>query len=473
MNQLKEPAYQLLGEDFYQGLIKLEPYFVPPSALKASAYLNYAFLKLLNQTSTFKKLRQCCVQRPFYGLLATQMLVNLLSQTLSDVKGKALLQQNQNLTQLEQQLHQQQVGVEALQQYQATYPEKEIQEKIEQSQKNIQSLQDLYAKRKEEWKKFISQSDLVKGYVDQMLDQMDQMGTSLTEASELEQTWGLGTDRSERVSMADKIKMTQRLQSSSKFKELNRILGRFQEVFSSTTTSRKLIKDNTIRSIELGNQLESVLPSDKMKLGHPTFKKDFYQRYLQKQLMQYKKTKKKPQGKGPIVAALDCSASMEGESELWSKAVGLAMLQLAKKQKRTFIGILYSQQIDYVLVAPKGKVDGDSLLEFAERFSRGGTSYKQPLKKAMEFIKEEALNGADILFVSDGIASLDKPFLKQFNDFKQQMSCQCIGVFLTSYLKEDPFVLKQFCDEVLTLDALLELNAPTEQTAAVLNHFLT
>lgn len=473
MNQLKEPAYQSLGEDFYEGLTKLEPYFVPLSALKASAYLNYAFLKLFNQSSTFKKLRQCCVQRPLYGLLATQMLVNLFSQTLSDAKGKALWQQNQNLLQLEQQLHQQQAGIEALQQYQATYPGKKIQEKIEQTQKNIQSLQALYDKRKEEWKNLISKTDLVNDFASQMLDQMEQMETSLTEASELEQTWGLGTGRSERVSMSDKIKMTQRLQSSSKFKQLNRILGRFQDVFSSTTPSRKFMKDTTIRSIELGNQLESILPSDKMKLGHPTFKKDFYQRYLQKQLMQYKKTKNKPQGKGPIVAALDCSASMEGESELWSKAVGLAMLRLAKEQKRTFVGILYSQQIDYVLVAPKGKVDGEDLLEFAERFSRGGTNYKPPLKKAMEFIKEEALKGADILFVSDGIASLDKSFLKHFNDFKQQMNCQCIGVFLISDLKENPVILNQFCDEVVTLDALLELNTPTEQTVAVLNHFLT
>lgn len=468
---LQKPTVKTLGEDIYQGLVKLEPYFVPLSALSASAYLNYVFLSLLNQKKEFKQLRKCCMQQPIYGMMATHALVNTVLKVLSTEKGQTLLKQNQTLGQLEQQIEQHSEQIESLKQYQQFYPEKSVQPKLEELKKNKNDLETLYEKRKEEWCQYLKQTPFVKECVKNLTETMIQSEQSLTEAYQLEKTWGIGEGHHQRISMSEKSEMIARLQSSKKFKELNQILGRFQEILKKSTSSKVQSSGQSIHSVELGNQLESVLPSDKMKLNHPVFKKDFYQRYLSKQLIQYKKKKNNPQGKGPIIACIDCSGSMEGDNELWSKAVGLAMLQLAKQQRRTFIGILYSNHLDYVLTAKQGNVDGNELLEFAEQFSGGGTDFKPPLKKSMEVIKKELLEKADILFISDGIAHLDKIFLKQFNEFKKTLNCRCVGIALKDKVTSNPSILSDFCDEVIEIDSLMELNQSPQKTAQLINQF--
>lgn len=468
---LKKPTVKTLGEDVYQGLVKLEPYFVPFSALSASAYLNYVFLSLLNQKKEFKQLRRCCVQQPIYAMTATHVLVNTILKVLSTEKGQALLQQNQALEQLEQQLEQQSKQIESLKQYQQFYPEKSVQSNLEHLQKNKNDLKALYEKRKDEWCEYLKHTPFIKECVKNLTEAMIQSEQSLTEARQLEKTWGIGEGQHRRIPMSQKSEMINRLQSSKKFKELNQILGRFQEVLKKSTPSKTQSNGSSIHSVELGNQLESVLPSDKMKLNHSVLKKDFYQRYLSKQLIQYKKKKDKPRGKGPIIACIDCSGSMEGDNELWSKAVGLAMLQLAKQQRRTFIGILYSNRLDYVLTAKNGNVDGNELLEFAEQFSGGGTEFRAPLKKAMEVIKRESLEQADILFISDGIAYLDKLFLKQFKEFKTALNCRCVGIALKDKATSNPSILSDFCDEVIEMDSLIELNQSAQKTAQLINQF--
>lgn len=467
--ELKEEKVQRLAEDVYQSLVKLEPFFIPLNQMKSTAYLNYSFLQTLNLTKEFQLLRQRCQQKPVYSLIATKAIVDNFLQILSNESKDNLTKQMRVLVQLEEQMEKQEKTIETLRDYQTLTTKTDLSETIQQQEQLKNKLEELYDNRKPMLEEYLAQTSLMQQSVNLLIKSLEQIEQSIEEADFLDKQWGEGGSRNSRIPMDRKMELMVRLQSSKKFKEINQILGRFQEVLLKTEKKSKDKRDgHSIDSIELGNKIENCLPSERMKLGHPVFKKDFYQRFLSKQLIQYRKTKQKPQGKGPIVACIDCSGSMQGDNELWSKAVGLGMLQLAKEQKRTFVGILYDHQVNFVVTAEKGTVKIEDLIEFAERFDGGGTNFVEPLKKAEEFIKKDTFKKADILFVSDGEAYLSDTFLKRFKRFKEEYECRCVGIALSApskkqdlFKEDNSSILNKFCDEVVTLDALIELNHQT------------
>jgi Mg-chelatase subunit ChlD len=63
---------------------------------------------------------------------------------------------------------------------------------------------------------------------------------------------------------------------------------------------------------------------------------------LRKNLMQFKLEGKEKEGKGPLIVCIDNSGSMAGEREEWAKGFALGLLTIAKKQKREFCIIHFS-----------------------------------------------------------------------------------------------------------------------------------
>jgi uncharacterized protein with von Willebrand factor type A (vWA) domain len=73
----------------------------------------------------------------------------------------------------------------------------------------------------------------------------------------------------------------------------------------------------------------------------------FYLRFAERGLRQYNLIGHEPEGQGPIIIAIDESGSMTTDyggmtSEVWSKAVMLALLSIARLQKRDLAVIYFS-----------------------------------------------------------------------------------------------------------------------------------
>ena len=105
--------------------------------------------------------------------------------------------------------------------------------------------------------------------------------------------------------------------------------------------------------------------------------------------MEYKLNSNNEKCKGPIVCCIDTSGSMSGNREMWSKAVAIAMLEIAHNQKRDFAGILFSNKVSFnsPIIIPKDNIEPNKVLELAESFSGGGTDFEEPLREVTNSYK--------------------------------------------------------------------------------------
>ncbi len=74
---------------------------------------------------------------------------------------------------------------------------------------------------------------------------------------------------------------------------------------------------------------------------HPTTKIDFLRRFVEGQTMIFEQKGKEELGKGPIILCLDQSGSMRN-LDAQAKGFTLALMSIARRQKRDFCLILFS-----------------------------------------------------------------------------------------------------------------------------------
>jgi uncharacterized protein with von Willebrand factor type A (vWA) domain len=93
--------------------------------------------------------------------------------------------------------------------------------------------------------------------------------------------------------------------------------------------------------------------------------------------MKYELKGTEKQAKCPVVVCVDNSGSMSGDRETWSKAVALALLEIATMQKRGFVCIHFGGQSDALEIIEINSGEKDILnkaIKVAEFFlNAGGT----------------------------------------------------------------------------------------------------
>ena len=177
--------------------------------------------------------------------------------------------------------------------------------------------------------------------------------------------------------------------------------------------------------------MSRVLSAELALLHHPTLRLDFYRRLLEGQLMQYRMSGQRRQALGPLVVCYDESGSMAGTKELWAKAVVLALLFVAKRQKRPFAAIAFgsADEIRIKEIARPDRATMADILEVAEPFFNGGTDFHRPLMEAQKIIESGGhFKRADIVFATDGMAGVTNEFLQDFAAFKKRTGTRVFAV---------------------------------------------
>ena len=131
-----------------------------------------------------------------------------------------------------------------------------------------------------------------------------------------------------------KLELGQRLAGNEKLKKLARMVGRMK--FHALALRKKVFE--TVQRRSLGGRARRrtatlAAPRDD-SLHHPLLRKDFHRRFLDQELLQYSLRGVEEKGKGPMIVCLDGSSSMAGDKEIWSKAVTLTLLEIARRQRR-------------------------------------------------------------------------------------------------------------------------------------------
>lgn len=245
------------------------------------------------------------------------------------------------------------------------------------------------------------------------------------------------------VPLKDQFALAESLQHNFKMKKIAEWAGRFKAI--ARTKQKSISKEAMSRSgVSIGNDIDRILPSELINLANPAAKNDFLKRFAEGQTLQYATKGKQTLGKGPIILCLDQSGSMRKLDEQ-SKGFTLALMSIARHQKRDFALVTFANSAN-VKQYPKGKISTSQMVELCEHFLDGGTNFYHPLTQSLRLIKGSRFKNADIVFVTDGEASLANDFLRNFNEAKKKEGFSVLSLLIGNHAKES--TVSSFSDEI-------------------------
>ena len=280
----------------------------------------------------------------------------------------------------------------------------------------------------------------------------------LEEAAEEAEHWGteLGSGRSS--PSGEKLELGKRLAGNEKLKKLSRMIGRMK--FNALALRKKIFEraSEEILEIERGDAVNRLLPPELLSLSHPLLRKDFARRFLDQELLQYSLRGIEEKGKGPMVVCLDGSSSMAGDKEIWSKAVALTLLEIARRQRRLFRSICFSSEdmpLQVLDLNSGSRYASETLkvMDLAEYFPGGGTDFQKPLDAALECLKQSKYKKGDIVFITDGECQVTSEWAEKFRKEKERLGFSLYSI-LIDVGPSSLGTLQEFSDRITTVKQL-------------------
>ena len=280
----------------------------------------------------------------------------------------------------------------------------------------------------------------------------------LEDATEETATWGDTIGTGQRTPPGQKLELGRRLAGNEKLKKLARMVGRMK--FNALALRKKVFERSSeeLLEVEQGDALHRLLPHELLSLHHPVLRKDFYRRFLDQELIQYSLRGVEEKGKGPMIVCLDGSSSMSGDKEIWSKAVTLTLLEIARKQRRLFRSICFSsadtplQTLD-MNARDRYEIETKAVMDLAEYFPGGGTDFQKPLDAALDCLRQSRFKKGDIVFITDGECQVDPQWAENFRDEKERLGFSLFSV-LIDMGPASLGTLKEFSDRITTIKQL-------------------
>lgn len=275
-------------------------------------------------------------------------------------------------------------------------------------------------------------------------------------------SWGNEDSLGTQVSTSEKLALFQKIANNDKIKQIALLAGRLKDIADRKRRSLALDSFGEITTIELGDNLSRLLPSELQKLSDPALFPLFAKGYYDRSLLQYKTRGKEKQCRGPIVVCLDSSSSMKGLPDTWAKAVTAVLGQIANSQNRHFRVIHFATKVCRIDDFPQEQHDYQRLLESMLSFyAGGGTRWEPALKSAFECIEQQHhFKQADIVMVTDGECDVEWKFLNDLRIKKQQLEFTVYGVLLGQRSERQ---LKKFCERVWVVKDLVNEDVTIEE----------
>lgn len=255
---------------------------------------------------------------------------------------------------------------------------------------------------------------------------------------------GSGAAELKKVPLRDQIRLAEVLSANQKLKRIAMWAGRFKKIAMKKQRSKH--RESIERSsVTMGNQVERLLPMELAMYANQATRLDFLRRFAEGQTMQYEQIGKEELGKGPIILCLDQSYSMRGERDTQAKGFALALISIARKQRRDFSLIRFSDSVAQQIYR-KGKISINEMVKLAIEFLDGGTDFEEPLRSALKVIDKSRFKKADIIFVTDGEDYVSDQFLENFHKSKKEKGFSVLSIVLGDEMTE---TVEKFSDRVV------------------------
>lgn len=229
-----------------------------------------------------------------------------------------------------------------------------------------------------------------------------------------------------RIPLEQRLELAELLKNNRKMKEIADWAGRFKRIARKKRKSKSELGMKR-KGVVTGNDLSRILARERIQYREN--KEDFIDRFEKRKLNQFGRKGKTALGRGSIIFILDQSGSMEGLDEQ-SKGFALGLISIAKKQKRNFAYIPFSSYLGRVREFPEGSIQPQEMIDIATEFIGQGTNFLYPLERAVEIIKKDKFNDADVVFVTDGESSINHKFVKEFNANKEKYQFSVVSLVI-------------------------------------------
>ena len=203
------------------------------------------------------------------------------------------------------------------------------------------------------------------------------------------------------------------------------------------------MSQNEVFGIHKSNDITRLLPSELVLFENEELENLFYAKMYENSLLTYeiagedKKEKDKEEieyKKGPVIACIDTSGSMRGNPIKKARALLLAISKILQTEKRKMYVILFGSAGQILEFKMENEKEIADLLKFLNQEFNGGTDFNTPLKRAIKIIENEKnYEKSDILFVTDGLCSLNDENRKIVESKKKKLNFKIFIVNCTGY----------------------------------------
>lgn len=271
--------------------------------------------------------------------------------------------------------------------------------------------------------------------LDRLIDKMvEQANDEVQEVEDARR--GIGLEDGEWYSMSpeEQMKMAERLRTPE-MKALADIVGRMKRFALGIKATKVTDEPHEPYDVEYGDNLLAATKAQFALLGHPATRPEFYRRYVERELLVYKKRGKAEAGKGPIVMCIDKSGSMSGGPFNWAMGVAEALRRFAAEDERDIHVMFFGNNNDRTKFEfPKGKAPFEKILAFLGTVANGGTQFDgvltEALQKASTAFDGDGKGKADIVFITDGCAHLDDEWINNFNAERERVGVRVYSIYI-------------------------------------------
>ena len=261
-------------------------------------------------------------------------------------------------------------------------------------------------------------------------------------------SWGMGPGEASKMSPAEREALAARL-STPRMQKIADMFGRLRSEMWADYSNRWDLGPDEIADITMSDDLNRLTGGELLTLAVPELEADFLDRWSRKQLLTFEMHSRQREARGRIIYVEDASSSMHGDAEIWARAIGLVLLDIATRQGRGFTAIVFSGSGSEQVFEFPGEPSIHDRLGYAEFIMGGGTWFEGPLGTALASLESEKEQSGrttgDIVFATDGDAPVSDDFIDGWAQARQRLGFRCWGIAVSMGVTPS---LQSVCDQV-------------------------
>ena len=459
-----------LFQDFFAAAYKADPKMRDFDQMKPTHVGNRAMIEQIQDMPEFQEVRQYSRGDEYASVMAMMSMQDTLRTALTRTKELKAEAEEEERRREEERQHWEQVAqdIQELIEQLGTQPETDPNGTPSGGQQQVQQLI--------EWWNgpqgpgggngpLVEKAEqIAQGTAKQIRDALKQAAEERREEDALCTAFGYEDGELQRMSIEERMELAKALKSS-RLAKFTKILGQFKMVQQAESRKRVVNASTEVHGVKFSDELERLTAGEYLNFADPDLELLFWLRYTEQQLLTYDVRGVEKLGQGPLIYIMDESGSMSctdvmgGTREAWGKALGLAMLDQARKRNRDFVYIGFSSsRQQHVIHFPKHEPVHKQVHEMAEHFFSGGTEYETPLKMALDIAEKEfdlTTNGKpDIVFVTDdAYGAMNEDFMHEYNRVKDKTQMKTYGIAVGCDFSG---ALQQVSDNVRSITDMVE-----------------